>query len=146
MTVKEITLLSKEEYKKHRSVIPVISYYWCLRSPGKYQDQTTVVDHNGDIVADRISVYNSHSAVRPALKLNLEMTDNRFWYKPEKLVGSKIRFGKYNWTVLDANLGELYVLCDKLITRRRFDPESNDWDASELKRWLKTEGMKLITI
>ena len=145
MTVKGITLLSIEEHRKYKPIIPLIEDWWWLRSPGYYQNYVAFVDIFGDVCEYGNGVYIDN-AVRPALKLNLEISDTLFWYKPEKLIGTKIEYGNYRWTVLDTSLGELYVLCDSIIARRRFDPESNNWATSELKQWLETEGLKLITI
>ena len=145
MTIKRITLLSIEEYEKYKSVIPTTNYWWWLRSPGYYQNYAAYVSNGGDAIMRGYNINDAFGAVRPALKINLEMTDNRFWYKPEKLIGSKIEYGQYTWTVLNANFGELYVLCDKCIARHCFDPESNNWATSELKQWLETDGLKLIT-
>lgn len=146
MTVKEITLLSTEDYEKYEPIIPVIrDDRWWLRSPSYDQDRAVFVLTNGSIHKLGYGVYYCDSAVRPALILELEVSNNLFWYKPERLVGTKIKYGNYKWTILDADFGELYVLCDELIARHRFDPKSNDWDKSELKQWLETEGMKLIT-
>ena len=120
MTIKGITLLSIEEYEKYKSVIPTTNYWWWLRSPGYDRVRAAYVSSDG--VEFGKLIYYAKNAVRPALKLNLEMADNRFWYKPEKLIGTKLEYGKYTWTVLDAEQGELYALCDEVIARRRFAP------------------------
>lgn len=146
MTVKEITLLSKEEYEKYKSAIPTINRRWWLRSPSISQRSAVGVHYDGDVSKVGYLVLNRNIAVRPALHLNLEIADNQFWCKPEKLIGTKLEYGKYTWTVLDASFGEIYALCDEFIADHRFDPESNDWDKSELKRWLKTEGLQAITL
>ena len=145
MKVKEITLLSAEEYVKYRAIIPLIDGWWWLRSPAAVKGFATGVNSVGDIDGLGFYVSYNRTAVRPTLKLDLEFSDSLFWYNPKKLFGAKIEYGNYRWIVLDANLGELYVLCDSPIAERRFDPESNNWATSELKQWLETDGLKLIT-
>ena len=147
MTLKEITLLSIEEYKQFQSIVSLVECWrWWLRSPGRNQNNAACAYGGGVVCGYSDYVHKDNGCVRPALKLNLEISDTLFWYKPEKLIGTKIEYGNYRWTVLDTSLGELYVLCDSIIARRRFDPESNNWATSELKQWLETEGLKLITI
>lgn len=146
MTLKKITLLSIEEYRKYKPVISLIKKddWWWLRSPGDLPNYAASIARNGDIEEIGSHVIND-DAIRPALSLNLEVSDSLFWYKPEKVIGTKIKYGKYTWTVLDAEFGGLYLLCDNYIGNHRFDSEFNDWNTSELKGWLETEGLKLIT-
>ena len=145
MTVKETTLLSIKEYMKYRSVIPVIEdSRWWLRSSGSCRVYAAYVNFGGFINGSGLHVANDF-AIRPALKFNLDVHDSLFWYKPEKLIGTKIEYGKYKWTILNAEFGELYILCDDCVSKHCFDPESNDWNTSELKQWLKAEGLGLIT-
>lgn len=144
MTFKEITILSMEEHKRYRSIIPRIYSWWWLRSPGYIQSFAAYVDSDENIVEHGSYVDRVDFAFRPALKLELEIADNLFWYNPEKLIGTKIEYGKYRWTILDASFGELYTLCDAIMGYGRFDTDSNDWETSELKQWLKTEGLRRI--
>jgi hypothetical protein len=93
--------------------------------------------------------FNSHIdnpiGVRPFCIFNLECIDPLFWHKPETLVGSKIEYGKYTWSVFKTKDGDIYALCDEIIAKRRFDEKTNIWEKSELKTWLEVEGLKLIT-
>jgi hypothetical protein len=143
MEIKTITLLSEEEYEKHRTIIPETSWWW-LKTPHHSADvHVRVVDKYGEIFTYHCRY--SWNGVRPVVVLELSTSDFAFWCKPETLVGSKIEYGKYKWTVLDANSGTIYALCDELITTLPFDAETNVWKESELKAWLETEGLKLVT-
>ena len=134
-----------EECQRYTSIIPIIEDRWWSRSPGVNQAHAAFIHSNGNFNKYGRIVNWDDIGVRPALKLNLNLADNLFWYKPEKLVGTKIKFGRYWWTILDSEFGEIYVLCNKLIAKRSFDSKSNDWGKSELKQWLEAEGLKLIT-
>ena len=48
-------------------------------------------------------------------------------------IGDKLTLFGYHWTVVLDGL----ALCNTGIGQRRFDPESNDWETSELKEWLE---------
>ena len=144
MTIKEITLLSEKDFRQYQSIIPNVDACWWLSNVSygpSYSRVYTIINRSMGLK----SCDNSTIGVRPALKLNLEISDSLFWYKPEKLIGTQIEYGQYTWTVLDANFGEIYALCDDIIARRRFDSTGNIWSKSELNQWLETEGLKLIT-
>ena len=145
MILKNITLLTEDEFNKYKSIIPVIEHRWWLRTPApEYDDCTRVINWDGFL--SRFSdICRKGNTIRPSCIFGFDPSDIQFWYKPEKLIGTKIEYGKYQWTVLSANFGEIYALCDNVITYRRFDPVSNDWNESELKQWLETDGLNLIT-
>ena len=144
MILEKITLLSLEEYTKNEKIIPVIEEYWWLRTPGDNFNACYVYP-NGNADACGFHVYLETISVRPALKLNLEFDDPLYWHRTKTLVGAKIKYGKYTWTILNTKNGELYALCDEVISKHYFDEETNIWEESELKHWLETEGLKLIT-
>ena len=143
MTVKKIDLLTDEQYSRYKPLIPAIrNLWWWLQSPyDGFTKWINIVINN--VVAN--GYCDETGGIRPFVVFELDVSDSKFWYKPEKLIGTKFEYGKYTWTILDAEQGELYALCDEVITKRCFDPESNDWNKSELKQWLETEGLKLIT-
>lgn len=145
MTLQKITLLTKEEYEKYKVIIPIINNSWWLRSPGCTRLRVAIIDNSGKIDERGYYVDYVYAAVRPALKFDLEPSDNPFWYKPEKLIGTKIKYGNYLWTVLNLEPGSIYALCDAVVSTGRFDIRTNDWDKSELKRWLETEMLNSIT-
>ena len=144
MQLKEITLLSLEEHEKYKSITPSSSpTWWWLKTPYPgYDDAVRVIGDGGFLHI--YSCFN-YGGVRPFCIFNLESTDSLFWYKPEALVGSKIEYGKFKWTILSVDSGELHALCDEIIAEHRFDGETNKWEDSEIKMWLETEGIRLIT-
>ena len=149
MEIKTITLLSAEEYEKCKTIIPQTSWWW-LKTP-YLNDKVPYFDDNDcvRVVFDNVLDYNAcdfnHAGVRPVGIFNIELTSPMFWHKSEALIGTKMQYGNYNWTIFNIQNGELYALCDKNIAKRRFDSTSNVWESSELKTWLETEGVKLIT-
>ena len=144
MTIRDIELLSFEKYQKYAHLIPDASCSWWLCTPGYHPENVFFVSPRGTAYGHALC-YNSHIGIRPFCIFNLELADSLFWCKPKVLAGSKIKYGKYSWTVLDVQNGKLYALCDGLITKRRFDEKVNIWEESELRVWLKTKGLKSIT-
>jgi hypothetical protein len=142
--VKEIKLLTKEEYQDFKDVIPLINELWWLCSPGGSRDRACSVNHEGSVYPSGSDItYNL--GVRPLLIVDLPMEDSRCYHKAEKLVGSNIHYGDYTWTILKADAGVLYVLCDQLIATHNFNIKDNDWNTSNLKCWLETEGLKIVS-
>ena len=131
----EITLLTKEEYVKYKNIIPLIDSGWWLKDacPDSHC-AVHCVDRYG--VPDSYSCYYSNG-VRPVLKMNVA---NLKSLNP----GDKIRIGSKSFTVLSWDEFELIALCDTFIDKRYFDSNGNEWEKSELKEWLETEGLKLI--
>ncbi len=59
-------------------------------------------------------------------------------------VGEIFTFGKYNrmpikWIVLSKNNSTLFVISSDIVCKRRFDGRSNNWENSEMRRWLNGE-------
>ena len=145
MLFKNITLLTDEEYIKYKSLIPVTDDWWWLKTPySAYKNGVRAIKCYGDRCNN--FCFSDNGGVRPLCVFEVETADSIFWSKPEMLIGSKIEYGKYKWTVLNVESSVLYVLCDEIITRRRFDSSVNVWANSELRRWLKTEGLKIMNI
>ena len=57
----------------------------------------------------------------------------------------EIEFAGQEWLVLDEDTGYI-VRKEPLPERWRFDPESNDFETSEIKRWLNDEYLRSFTI
>ena len=66
----EITLLSIDEYKSNRDLIPAFNYWWWLRSPGYDQYRAAYVVRGVDYYGTFVSY--DYNVVRPAIWLNLE--------------------------------------------------------------------------
>ena len=56
-------------------------------------------------------------------------------------IGDIIRFGDYDWRVLDLQNGRALIITDRVITNRRYHHtmESVTWETSELRQWLNGE-------
>jgi hypothetical protein len=90
--------------------------------------------------------YLSYIGVRPLGIFESGPSDCVFWCKEETLIGKKIRYGAYDWTVLKTEKGEMYALCDGIIAKRRFDPETAEWENSEIKQWLENDAVEQLHI
>lgn len=131
----KITLLTDEEYRQYKKIIPFIEQSWWLRSPGINSINANYVDWNGILYDSRY--VNDPLEIRPALRMQLS--------NPKSLgPGDHIRIGSKSFIVLSWEENELFALCDEMIASRRFDPYNNEWKSSELRQWLETEGLKLI--
>ena len=119
----EVNLLSAEEYEKYKDKIPHINCWWWLRSPGLYSDITIGVSGGGSICDYGHGVSYSYGAVRPVLK----MSDGRK-YK----IGERVILYDFPWIIIDEGL----AIAEVPIAFRRFDEKSNDYENSEIKKFL----------
>ena len=142
MILQNISLLTSDEILKYAPMITLTKDDWWLKTP---EFNTTkyvcTVDFAGFF--DRALCWLVNRGVRPVGIFEMEVSNPLFWHKPEVLVGSKVEFGKYSWTVLDVKSGGLYALCDDIVAYHCFDEKTNVWEKSELKHWLETDGLKL---
>ena len=122
----EIFLLSTEEHKKYKNIIPKINCWWWLRSPGNNSYLASQVSIDGFVFNYGSTVSCSNVAVRPVLKisdyeaLNLRLEE---------------RFVKYDfpWIYLGDNL----AIAEVPISFGKFDDKSNDYKNSYVRRSLK---------
>lgn len=142
MKVKEITLLSKKEYKEHKNIIPVINDCWWLKDPGDTDEMAACV--SGNTLNEKGYWVNIGYKIRPALYLETEPVDSEFWSTSQSLIGSVIQYGKYNWTVLSACDNVLFVLCNTVVDACRFSYSDNNWEKSDVKWYLENDILKLI--
>lgn len=121
------TLLSVEEYNKHRNIIPLIEKEWWLRSSRDCFYNACIVDHDGN-VNDYYYVDDTYIGVRPALLIS----------NPESVYqkGSEISRGKRKWTVLQSDNKICYALCTEIVAYRQFDAKTNIFEHSDIKQWL----------
>ncbi len=119
----EITLLSAEEYEKYKDNVPPINCSWWLRSPGINSNRASHVDSGGSVDDDGLYVDRSNGAVRPALK----MSDGRKYE-----IGKRVILYNFPWIIIDKGL----AIAEVPIAFRRFDNESNDYENSEIKKFL----------
>lgn len=128
-----LTLLSANEYTENMEFIKPLGDCWWLRSPGYYGYDASYVSYGGSLSSD---VYSVIGSVRPALILNPESS---------LLVGDKFIYYDHNWTVISAQ----YALCDEKFCRMAFRKDwrvndANDYEASDIKRYLDSEWNKMI--
>ena len=144
MILEKITLLSRNEFKRYQPLIPKTTQWWWLKTAlDGHKRCVHIIDNCGDLYISGCG--SSLGGVRPLCILRAELSDTVFWYKSERIVGTNIKHGNCMWTVLDIENSEIYALCDKLISKRCFDADTNDWETSELRIWLKTIGLMRIT-
>lgn len=125
LDIQGITLLSKEEYRAAKDIIPRINDWWWLRSPGNYSDFAAYVGNDGSVFNRGRHVCNDCGGVRPALIVNQESAN--------LCLNDKVLLWGYTWTVVGNNL----MLCDELIYNRRFDEIENRFETSEIRRYLE---------
>ena len=133
MEVREITLLSLEEYNANCRFITNLDNWWWLRSPGYYGGGVACVLMDGDIEHYGFSE-DSERSVRPALRI---VPENGI----EK--GDRILAGGMPWTVISENL----LLCDQSIGEMAFrnDCQTNKFELSDVKKlldsWAAEKGL-----
>lgn len=130
----EITLLSKEEYNRYKDIIPFVKDDWWLRSRGYDNDYEYYVNNNGNLCSNHVMSYRG---IRPALYITLP--NQKFL-----TVGDHIRIGSKDFIILSWEDSNLFALCCEVIATCRFDRVTNEWNVSEIKEWLSTEGIRLI--
>lgn len=120
----EINLLSAEEYEKYKDKIPHINCWWWLRSPGINSSIAAGVHYDGSVFYHGGSVYSAvGAAVRPVLRIS----DGRK-YK----IGERVMYYNFPWIIIDKNL----AIAEVPIAFHRFDEKSNDYENSEIKKFL----------
>lgn len=137
----DIFLLSKEEYKKVRVDIPRYDCsWWWLRSPGHCVNYAAWVGYDGYVNSDGSAVYLAELAIRPVVRINNYNhpsnfvsdfeTDKHFirlkndLIMPLTLIYNKEEKYKY------------YIFDMPLPLTQRFDRDSNDYETSEIRRYL----------
>lgn len=133
----DITLLSREEYDAAKSIIPLISNWWWLRTP--YLSAVANVCYVDDVGFVRVAYVDNILGARPALKIqNLKSSNLN--------IGAKFSFAGHEWTVISNEL----ALCDDLIGYTSFRKDwraedVNDYERSDirnrLKNWTSESGI-----
>ena len=144
--IKDITLLSEEEYEKVRDIIPACNIKWWLKSLNNPQDAYVVVDKDARKATHRELLYGCFG-VRPVLVCTLPNTELKIgdkvvipkfkWKKisEENIVGEQCL---HRWTVISDDR----IICDEYIGRCRFELgfdeyEGDEYNESYIKSWLK---------
>ena len=131
LDVQGITLLSIEEYKKHKQHIKPASCIWWLRSPGDRSKYAATVSGSGCVSSSGDLVYDVGIAVRPALRITNPKSAGL------KVGDSFCVFG-YEWTVISEGL----ALCDEALEEHAFCEDwrtrgANGYEKSDVKRFLE---------
>lgn len=119
----EITLLSIEEYESIKEHIPYLNCWWWLRSPGGSQSRAASVDGDGLVNYDGDYVDEGDDCVRPALKYKIL----------NPIIGMVFSAFGNRWTVC----GKGIAISNGAIDFRRFDAKSNEYETSEIKKFLE---------
>lgn len=143
----KITLLTTEEVEKLPIRIRICKTpkefcgyelygkcWWWLRSPGSLSGSATDVDSGGYVSSRGNFVDDDCGGVRPALQ-NLTFNEIEEMLKTKKgyikLLGTK-------WIDVSGYLGYACLLKKKCLKRtHRFDDESNDYEVSEIKKFIE---------
>ena len=126
MNIKNITLLSEEEFNSSKEFIPEIELQiWWLRTPYYLPHRACAVFANSYIGNAPVSSFAI--GVRPALVVENE----------EFVCGQKVNVLGCVWTVILIDDVNTILLCDEVVAHQRFDADNNDFEESEIKRFLE---------
>lgn len=119
------TLLSIEEYRKHRISISSLNNLWWLRSQGYFGGCAAPVFIGGPLCDDDEYICKDSIAVHPALKIKNLISSN-LW------IGDKFNVNGYTFTVISKD----YAICDSPIKKHKFDKTENNYEESEIKKYI----------
>ena len=128
MIIKNIRLLTVEEYAKYTSFITQISHKWWL---GNHSDSpyACIVTDTGTCKAED---KRSSLDVRPVLIVEkLTLFPCEF-----AIPGDNIELFDFSWTVLDCDWDSATILCDSSIGTCRFNSSAEYWTDSEIEAYL----------
>ena len=125
MNIQDISLLTVSEYNKYMNLIPKIEKSWWLQDKGDSGCFYIVSWLDGEPFEG--GYYAGQRYVRPVLRV----TDVK--YQP----GEKAAIFAHSWTALDTIDGVTLLLCDSMVTLRRFDKVENRYEGSEIQQWLR---------
>lgn len=135
--IEEITLLSMEEAYRVPDRVSMLEdeSWWWLQTPGEDDGSVAVVGKDGWVYENGEPVTNTSGQVRPALRIsNLASFGVRIY--------DTITIFDVDWIVIDRDL----VLLDGVLGHRRFDAYDNDYEISEIRKyledWLKDQKRK----
>jgi hypothetical protein len=145
MEIKELSLLTPEEYNKCCFIVPHVDNDWWLL-PTDYDNKLHSVSRLGDLQNHSSLVCGFQRGIRPTIRIRFGADDIEFWKSPETFIGQKYLCKDLFWTVLGFNSDkkELFALCDELLCYNSIDVTFTGWDTSRLKDWLDNEALKLI--
>ena len=128
-----IFLLSTEEYERYKAKIPPMFCWWWLRSLGYDSNLVAFVNYDGAVPRRGCGVNGNGGVVRPALNIsNLKIGKELKPCKPPVFVKNKLVFNGVTWVQIDDGL----YISELPIAFRRFDAESNNYENSEIRKFL----------
>lgn len=138
LNIKEVTLLSVEEFQKCEKNIPLLREWWWLRSPGFGSDYAASVGYDGYVYRSGYSVDYGNHVVRPALRIgNLDSLNLN--------IKDEFEFAGRKWTVISKTL----AICNDHIGYHCFREDyraldANKFESSDVKRFLDNWAEKHI--
>ena len=130
-----IYLLSDEEYRYYKKIIPLIPAVWWLRSFGYNSDYAAVVSATGSIDADGFGIIHDCIGVRPVLNLEHLKPKIDITHYPLINNGFPYRFAWAGaiWRTLEA---DKIAIAEMPIFYSEFDGESNNYESSFIRNKL----------
>lgn len=124
----QLLLLSEEQYRAARDIIPAVNDEWWLRSPSPYCTQYGKIVKDGQVESLDVNYF---AGVRPAL----DVGDTE---AAGMTIGTKIRLAGHTWTAISQN----HILCDDIVGWSCFRDnwmatDANKFEQSDVKRWLQ---------
>lgn len=145
MQIKEVTMLTKDEFYRYQNIIPKIEEpYWLKDAPTDDGDHIGVALDKGGY-ADDVPVWNYAVAkvnIRPVIKYQPEPGEEPF------AIGSKQTIGQYTYTAISSNT----MICDSgVMHSAMMTPEQVDTDEpycyetsegrQQLLQWAESQGI-----
>lgn len=126
--IKEISLLTLDDFNKCKSIIPAIQAWWWLKTNGAYTNKAAYVFIDGDAYAEGYNVNKDRADVRPLIIVDSKVLNGIG-------AGDKVTVGKFSATVLN----EESCLLDECVCKHRFDEKSGNYETSEIKAFIESE-------
>ena len=127
------TLLSEEEYKSNNDLIKYSGGDWWLRTPETYYT------YDSDNYCGNVLIVLSSGGIDIANTScpEFEVVPSLILQNKTLPIGSKLTYAGQTFTVLRNGL----ALCDKRVCQMAFrkdweSPYANDYDASDVKKWV----------
>ena len=106
--------------------------WWWLRSPGYFSTYAAVVVASGAVGEYCNFVFDDFSAVRPVIRVTENIDDM------EETKDGFIRYLGTKWINITEYIGTTCLLKKKCLKNpHRFDAKSNDYEKSEIKKYLE---------
>lgn len=144
MEIKELSLLTEEEYYKHKMLFDDLDDCWWLKPRPGDNILLYYINQYGEFASCLSRACIRDYGIRPTIRVSFNFADAEYWRTAESFIGQKFRYQDITWTVLsfdDVNK-ELIALCDEFLDYLPMDTTFTGWNTSELKDWLDTVAFK----